>query len=489
MQDFSWRPSLAQSPHPPATDSRPLAPRAFVLTAALLASACATQAERANRDQLARAGETLAALPVVDEAHPLGDDWTSEQASFDGTPETYVSYALAHDHGLRAKWERWRAATHRIARERRLPMPMITYGVFILPVETRVGPQRHRLGVRQVFPWPGELLAGADAASAMARAEQREFEAAALQVRAQVLRAYWQLWLLREVETVSREELELVDALTQVARSRLEIGQASLADVQQLELMRARLDDRIAGLEEAQIEASARLLGAVAAPPQTDTPTAAALPELTAVHDDEDTLRTALVDHPQLGRWQALAEAGDLRVKEARNARAPSFSIGVDWVEVGPARMPNVADSGKDALSVSVGIDVPLWQRNYAEDQHAAQAEAAAARAEWAASRDRAAAELSAVLSRIRDTARRAALHETTLIPQAEGALESTLGNYTTGDAELASILLAERELLELRLTLVQLHAEHALAWADLEAIVGRPVAGDPIAMVDRDAE
>src|SRR5690606_25935630 len=153
------------------------------------------------------------------------------------------------------------------------------------------------------------------------------------------------------------------------------------------------------------------------------------------------------------------------------------------------ARMPNVADSGKDALSASVGIDLPLWQRNYAEDQHAAQPEAAAARPAWAASRDRAAAELSAVLSRIRDTARRAALHETTLIPQAEGALESTLGNYTTGDAELASILLAERELLELRLTLVQLHAEHALAWADLEAIVGRPVAGDPIAMVDRDAE
>jgi hypothetical protein len=36
--------------------------------------------------------------------------------------------------------------------------------------------------------------------------------------------------------------------------------------------------------------------------------------------------------------------------------------------------------------------------------------------------------------------------------------------------------LLAERELLELRLAAVQLHAEHAVAWAELEAIVGRPV-------------
>jgi outer membrane protein TolC len=138
--------------------------------------------------------------------------------------------------------------------------------------------------------------------------------------------------------------------------------------------------------------------------------------------------------------------------------------------------MSGVPDSSKDAVSITVGLELPLWQRNLAEDQHAAEADAAAARAQWAAARDRAAAQLSMALSRIRDTARRAALHEHTLIPQAESALESTLGGYATGEVQFAAILLAERELLELRLAAVQLHAEHAVAWAELEAIVGRPV-------------
>lgn len=427
--------------------------------------------------ELDRAGEALAALPQVAGDAPLGDDWaTSEQPSFDGTPAAYVAYALIHDHNLRASWERWRAATHRVARERRMPAPTLNYTLFVSPIETRVGPQRHRLGVRQRFPWPGELLAGADAATAAARVEQRKFEAAALELRAHVLIAYWRLWLLREVEVVEREQVELIESLLEIARIRLEIGQASLADVQQLELGRARLTDRVDGLGEAQRAAQARLIAAVAAPPDTATPTTSELPRLDQPGADEVSLRQALVDHPSLGRWQAQAEVGDLRVKEARHARAPGLSLGVDWIEVGPARMSGVADSGKDAVSVSVGLELPLWQRNYAEDQRAAQADAAAARAQWAATRDQAAAQLSVALSQIRDTARRAALHEHTLIPQAEGALESTLGGYATGDVQFAAILLAERELLELRLEAVQLHAEHAVAWAELEAIVGREV-------------
>ncbi|MFO7565787.1 MAG: TolC family protein [Enhygromyxa sp.] len=447
-----------------------------------LLSGCVAAGEAATRAELQRAGATLDALPQVTDEAPLGDDWADAEApSFDGSPGAYVAYALEHDHGLRAKWERWRAATHRVARERRLPMPNLSYSLFVLPIETRVGPQRHRLGLQQRFPWPGQLLAGADAAAAAARVAQREFEAAALELRAEVLEAYWQLWLIREAQVVEREQLELFAALAELARSRLEVGRSTLADVQQIDLEHARLADQLDGLIEAETKAQVRLIGAIAAPPGTEAPTSELLPALEQPTVDEPQLRASLVDHPLLERWSEQARVGELRVKQARRARAPGLSLGVDWIEVGPARMSGVADSGKDALSVTVGVELPLWQRNYAEDQRAAEAEAAAAHAEWAATRDRAAAQLGVALASVRDTARRARLHETTLIPQAETALESTLGGYATGEGELAAILLAERELLGLRLALRELLAEHAIAWAELERIVGHPVEGRAI--------
>lgn len=441
---------------------------------------CAAQGEREIRRSLEDAGDDLDLDAVQQALEAPGPVDQPEPSAFDGTPERYVEHALAHHPGLQASWQRWRAATHRIARERRLPMPSLTYGVFVRQVETRVGPQRHRLSVRQRFPWPGELTKGADAASAEARAVQREFEAHALEVQADVLRAYWRLWLVRASAEVERDQLALFEGVADVSRGRLETGRAHLADVQQVDLARSRLDDQITGLRELEVQAEARLRATLSVSPDASLPTGEDPPPLRLPNEDEAALRAAVHDHPRLDRWAVRAEARELRVDEARNARAPSFSVGVDWTEVGPARMGGLADSGKDAVMVSVGIELPLWQLNYAEDQKAARAEAAAARSEWAAARDMAWSQLSIAMAQLRDTARRAELHEHTLIPQAETALESTLGGYATGEGNLSAILIAERDLLELHLQQLELEANHAVAWAELERIVGRSVDRHP---------
>ena len=443
-------------------------------------SGCVTLSERDNATALEQAGHSLA------EVIRAGSDLSAESqpAEFvplDGTPRAYVEYALAHDHGLRARWERWRAATHRVARERRLPMPSLTYTVFIRGIETRVGPQRHKLSVRQRFPWPGELIAGADAAAAAARSMQREFEAEALEVQARVLRAYWRLWLVRETRSVEREQLELYEAILSVARGRLELGEASLVDVQQLELTRARVDDELIGLDELEREATANLTAAIAAPPGSDMPTSSGPPVVELPRENEARLQAALVAHPLLERWIARGEVGEQRAREARNTRAPTFSLSADWIEVGPASSATTAGSGSDAVAVGVGIELPLWQRSYSEDVKAARADAAAARAEWAAARDAAVASLSATMAHLRDTARRVVLYDSTLIPQAEGAIESALGGYAVGKTTISALLLAQRDLLELRLARLRLQTKHAVAWAELERVVGRSVEGDSV--------
>jgi outer membrane protein TolC len=62
------------------------------------------------------------------------------------------------------------------------------------------------------------------------------------------------------------------------------------------------------------------------------------------------------------------------------------------------------------------------------------------------------------------------------LVPQAQTVFESVLGGYQAGTSTVASMLLAERELLELQLAEFKAQADHAVALARLEALVGRPV-------------
>jgi hypothetical protein len=76
----------------------------------------------------------------------------------------------------------------------------------------------------------------------------------------------------------------------------------------------------------------------------------------------------------------------------------------------------------------------------------------------------------------VRDSYRRVELNENTLLPQAEAAYASVLGAYATSRSTVAASLLAQRELLEIRVGLEQARAEHAAAWARLEQVVGRRV-------------
>jgi outer membrane protein TolC len=388
----------------------------------------------------------------------------------------YVALALADSPALEAAFARWQASVSRISKTRRLPEPTLSFGYFIREVETRVGPQRARIGLSQTFPWPTRLSAGADASSAMARAEQQKFDALALTVRKQVVTAYYRLWLIRELRDVHEEHLEVLRSLSESVRARLSIGSATLAEQQQIDLSVARLEDTLRGLDEAETAAVAQLRAATGhwelrAPKSVEAPAPSALPT-----ESEETLRQAAKDHPLLLSYEYQAATQEHLARAKRAEGLPSFSVGADWIITDKAATPGVVDSGKDAVIVGGGISLPLWRGSYDSDAEAAEAEASALRHERRAAEDRALARFELALSSVRDAARRVELHEKTLVPQADAAYASVLGAYAVGQGSVAQTLLAQKDLLEFHERLAQARADHALAWAELEQVVGREV-------------
>lgn len=444
----------------------------LLVTLALLASACATSLEQGLSADLAEQEQRLAAPRAAAgqraEAGPA--------ARFDGSVEGYVAYALEHSPGLRARFERWQASTHRIAQQRRLPEPTLTYGLYLSRVETRVGPQRHRLSLSQALPWPTKLSDGAEAAALEAQSAQRRFDAKALGIARRVREAYWRLWLVERAREVERDQLEVLDYLFESSRTRLEIGRAGLADVGQIQLSVSRLTDTLSGLDERRRTARAELLAAMGAPASTRVTVRKDPPPILLLTESPSSLREALAAHPEVESLGLLARSRRESASSAEAEGYPSFLIGVDYIETGAAPGSGVADSGKDAVILNMGVRIPLWWHVYGAKRDQALAEGAAFRSDQAALLDEAGAELEKALSAVRDTARRAKLYRGTLVPQAETVYGSLLGSYQTGEAPLAQLLLAQRDLLELQLGVFRAHAEHAAAWARLEAIAGREV-------------
>lgn len=378
----------------------------------------------------------------------------------DGGQEAYAAYALRQSPDLRAALAEWRASVFGISEARRLPDPMISWELGLFFTDS----PHITFEASQTIPWPMRLSAAADAASAEARSAQRRFEAAALELRERVARAYWALWLARRSQDVQREQHQLLEDLAATARNRLEVGMASLADVAQIDLALARVDDELAGLAEQEAIARAALLSVLAAPAELDTPTMAPPPAAVLPALSTDELVEAALAHPNLDAAALAVEAAQARLREANNQWFPSLMVGAGFED----------DQYGEMGMLILGASVPIWWGTYLAAQDAAEARVEARDAQREALRHQVVAATRESIAMLRDATRRARLYVSTLLPQALATYGSVRGAYEAGNASAIAALLARRDVIELQLGLLRAQAEAAAQWARLESITAR---------------
>lgn len=400
-----------------------------------------------------------------------------EAAALEGRLDSFLRYASRRNPRLQASYERWRAATLRTGAADKLPEPVVSYGLFLRRVETRVGAQRQRVGLSWTLPWPSGLEASAQAASEEAQAARQDFAALGLELERRVCDAYWTLWELERMRPVLEDQRALLEQLAQAARGRLELGRADVADLSQLELSLSRLSDEILALEARQRQARAALRLAIGAPQGTPLPALEAEPVAALPQPEEGALRSQARQHPLTQRFSLLAQAQRSQARQARAASYPDLTFGVDYIDTAAREDVSLPDNGKDPVMASVGVKLPLWGGAYDAKVHSAQARGLALEHEQQAVADRLEAEVVQSLVELRDSHRRLHLLKNTLLPQAQTALGSAQGQYVTQGGSVATLLLAFRELDRLRAWELRLRSQHAMAWARLEAAVGQPVA------------
>ena len=103
-------------------------------------------------------------------AADASDPASAPAVQLDGSLDRYAAYAMANHPQLRADFDAWQMAVHRVAPAGSPDNPTVDFAVFVRSVETRVGPQQARVSLSQAFPWPTALSAqrGAAASDALA---------------------------------------------------------------------------------------------------------------------------------------------------------------------------------------------------------------------------------------------------------------------------------------------------------------------------------
>lgn len=387
----------------------------------------------------------------------------------------YFAEIRANHPAYLAAEQRRLAALAAVPTARALPDPMVSVGIFVEEVQTRVGPQKQRVGVRQGLPWPGKrgLAASAAAADAAALAARREQVARDLEHRFK--QTYAEYYYLGRGLAITAEHLALLQELERVVTDRYETSAAHYNDLIRIQVEIEKLSDRLQQQQDAALPVRAALNTLLGRPVDGAFALPEALPPGTLPADvaNADTRGLIQANNPELHALAAMHQAGRERLALADKQRLPDFNVGIDWINTGAAAMPNVHGSGVDPVMLSVGVNLPVWGKKNRAAVARARHQVEAIERQQVDTVSRRDAELQRALFRHRDATRKMDLFGERLVPKARESLEVITSDFQTGAGSYLDLVQAERDLLEFLLAFHEAEQLRYQALADIELILG----------------
>ncbi|WP_192085327.1 TolC family protein [Algoriphagus sp. Y33] len=276
--------------------------------------------------------------------------------------EDYFRIGAENNPGLQAKYKAFEAAMEKIPQVGSLQDPNLSFGYFISPVETRVGPQNARFSLTQMFPWFGTLRAQEDVASFMAEAKYQEFLDAKNQLYSQLATVYYPLVETHELINLERENLKILETYYSLATSKFENGQGSLADALRVEIMIQATKTNIEVLQM-KIKGSNSWFNSLLSRSH-DSPVE--ISEMLQITDADRQISTDSIQaNPMLGSIDLKIQASEASVRVAQKQGMPKLGAGVDYVLVGERTDMDIPDNGKNVLMPMVTMSLPIFRGKY----------------------------------------------------------------------------------------------------------------------------
>jgi outer membrane protein TolC len=392
------------------------------------------------------------------EADSVTAAWSGEAPVLPARPtlDDYLRVAAWRSPALRAAFYRWQSDVERSGYTGKLPDPIVGYTYFIESVETRVGPQNQRFALRQMIPWFGTLGSRQDVSFQASEASWQAFHSKVL-----------------ELQRTTRENLELLGFWESIARAKYRVALSQHPDVIRAQVELGKLEDRLLTVEEQLGPAAAHLRSILDIPDSTTL----VLPDSIVVTEatvDRDTILTRAIQHnPSLKSQLYMIESARAGVRTAGKSYWPGLTLGLDYIDTGPARNPGVPDSGKDAFTVSVGVNVPIWFGANGARKREAEADMRARQHDYTDTRNQLAAAIDLVVYEYQDAMRKTQLYRDGLIPKAQQSLGASYTAYQAGEVDFLNVLDAQRQLLDFQLMFERSRSNLAIRRAQLEMLTG----------------
>ncbi len=384
-----------------------------------------------------------------------------------------IRVAVERNPKVSAAKARWQATIEQYPQVTALPDPMFMYGYFLRSVETRVGPQRHRVSFSQAFPYPGTLDAAGEVVKKAIEIERVKHEQVIRDLIVELKLSYHELAYLQRAVELTRQNHELVVSILTIATARYAEGKATLNDVLKAQSQLAQLEYDFILLEELQGVEHANINGILSVP--SATPLGATVPVAYEPLDVTlaDVEKQALAKRQELRIAALTIEKATERIALAELQTKPMLKFDLMTIETGESLMLDAPGSGKNPFSIGFGVTIPWSSLKNSSKVREAQQNHEVVTANKRVLEDETKVALQKVYFRLENARRLVELYETTLIPQAGAAIEVAETWHQEGPKSITGFLETQSVWLNFNLARLRAIADYQQNVARLEKLVG----------------
>ena len=384
-----------------------------------------------------------------------------------------LAYAREHNPELSAMRHEADAALQRVDPASAFPDPVLRTELMDVTNQNTTSPRLlpsqaggARYVLMQTVPWFGKRDLQRGVAEAQAAQSDGQVAATWTELASKIKSAYAMVYYLSGSERLTRESLELMGSLEQVARTRYANGLGAQQEVIRAQVEQTGLRSELIELENEQHHSHTRLNTLLSRPALAELAHPSSLRRLPAPAQlDYAVLEQKLrARNPQL----LIADARKNEAEKSRDLaytnRYPGFTIGV---------APTQNGSAVKTWDLMVEFNIPLQQGSRRSQEREAESMLAASASRKEALLDQMLAGLSENISGLESARRTESLTTSQLLPQAELTYQSALSGYENGKVDFATLLEAQRQILKARQQQLKAQLEAQLRLAEIERLLG----------------
>lgn len=383
----------------------------------------------------------------------------------------YLQSAGENNPTLQSKYKAYEAALEKLPQVSTLPDPQFSFGYFLRPVETRVGPQRAKFSLTQMFPWFGTLEAQESVAAQYAEVKFQQFLDARNELFLKVKKQYYDIYELQKQIVITKENIELLNSYENLARTRYQNNQTKMVDVIRVEMRKENLQTKLDILEDKLRPMVTEFNALLHRESQAGITVADTLTPL-----NTDTMafqRQAVSKNPKLSAIQHKQEAAAREEKVAVKAGMPKLGLGIDYVLVDERDDMTLPDNGKNVLMPMVSATIPIFRQKYRAQKKEAVLKQEQFELEFTGKEEELMADFEMKEFLLGETTDKANLYQH-LTERANQALNILTTSYSTGDEAFEELLRMEEELLQYRLNFLEAVTDQHKHKAEIDYLTGK---------------